>query len=152
VRGRRGFVTGALVVALIFAALVGPALARRVAHHRDQAAFSDYVATYVGGWSSSADPGGPQRDLTWVRQHPDELVAEGDRACHWLAQRPAAPPVDPSRAFSVDALAEQYVSRPPASAPPLSAAGYRTLVEGAWQYLCWSDRRARTAPAAHDPD
>lgn len=151
---RRGVLLAALLaVLLVLGALAAPSIARRVAHPRDTTAFQAYVKTFVGSWRSSADPDGSARDEEWAAGHSDEILAEGDRACDWLSQRPSAPEVDPSGNSDVGALASRYVTLSDRENPlPLSREGRRTVVVGAWAYLCWSERRDKTAPPSLEED
>ncbi len=133
--------------------LAGPSLARQVLHFRDVAAFQTYVVTYVDGWGSSLDPGGPARDLAWVKAHPDIVLAEGDRACVWLADQPAAPAVDPTGESAFDTVFGRYLSTTKGtSLTKLSPQGRSTVVAGAWEYLCHNAREAATAPRSLQED
>ena len=130
----------------------------------DPVAFQHSVATYVGGWSDSTDPTGPQRDQTWVTTHPVQLLAAGERACTWLAGRPDAPDVDPTGHTAEDTLMKAYIGVDWATgdlaynAPgadigvTLSPQGRVTVVGAAWQYLCRSIWEAKTAPKSLEED
>jgi hypothetical protein len=128
------------------AAAAAPEVARSWEHRRDAAAYHSYVTTYVGGWWSSRDPHGSERDEAWVADHPDEVMAAGDRACAWLDDQPSASDVDAAGEHTVAALTRRYLASDGAAEPGLSAMGNQTLVAGAWSYLCWSTREDRTAP------
>ena len=133
---------------------------------RDPAAFQDSVATWVGDWSDSTDPAGPQRDQAWVAAHPVQVLAAGDRACTWLAGKPDAPSVDPTGNTSQEALITVYIGvdlapvagDPPYNAPgadigvTLSPQGRKTVVATAWDYLCRSTEQAKTAPRSLGED
>jgi hypothetical protein len=151
---RRGVILAALAAVVItMGALVAPSIAGRITHPRDTSAFQSYVTTFVGGWRSSADPEGPERDDAWAADHPDEVLAEGDRACDWLAQRPTAPEVDPSGKSDVSALANGYLRVANGERPlPLSREGRRTVIIGAWAYLCWSERGDKSSPPSLEED
>jgi hypothetical protein len=107
-------------------------------------AYYRYVVTYVDGWSISTDPLGPARDRAWAASHRPAVMADGYRACRWLAEQPSAGRVDPTGRTGVDAMARRYIRR----APPLPVEVHRrsTLPVGAWAYLCRSVRDDKTAP------
>ena len=142
---RRGVPLAALLsVALTMAAIAAPSVAGSITHPREISAFQDYVRTF------SANPGAPQRDKVWATDHPEQILAEGDRACDWLSHRPYAPKVDPSGDSDVATMANRYLAlRQGEGVPlPLSREAHRVVVIGAWAYLCWSDRRDKTAPVS----
>ncbi|MFZ0324573.1 MAG: hypothetical protein WAN48_10625 [Actinomycetes bacterium] len=148
-RGRVVGIAAAVVVVLVGIGVVaGPSVALRLMHLRNEAAFRDYVSTYVGDWGSSENPNGPALDRIWVRTHPDLVQAEGDRACEWLARQPKAPRVDPSGDTSVGAMMTRYrkETRSTSREIGLAPTAQGTIVSGAWAYLCWWDRRTHTAP------
>jgi hypothetical protein len=150
-RRRRIVVVVTALVAL--AIMATPFLARRLIHGRDTVAFQQYVSNYVGTWRSSADPQGPVRDVKWVADHPDLVLAEGDEACHWLAHQPSAGKVDPSGASTVSALAERYLQDTHThSRVELSTQGRMVVVGGAWSNLCWWERRDKAAPRSLQAD
>jgi len=145
IRGRYRW--GAAVGVVVGLTVVGgSALASRVSHPREVAAFQGYVSTYVGGWANSDDLGGPERDTAWVKAHPQAVLAAGDQSCAWLAQQPAAPTVDPSGRFAFETVLDRYLASPSRTRLGLSSSGEGTVVAGAWAYLCRDDREARTAP------
>jgi hypothetical protein len=154
-RGRGGAALVAVAVAAVAAtgAVAGPALANRLRHPHDEAAFRQYVETNVGGWSDSSDPSGPQRDRDWVRAHPAQVLVAGGRACSWLAAQPRAPRIDPSGATAPDTLMRRYLdTRPPPDGLPLSEFGRSTVLAGAWTDLCWQTRQDHTSPRARRQD
>jgi len=130
----------------------GSALAKAGSHPRDVPAFEVYVVTYVGGWANSDDLGGPERDTAWVKTHPREVLAAGDRSCNWLAQQPSAPTVDPSGRFAFETVLGRYFASSSGTRLGLSPSGESTVVAGAWAYLCRDDRDARTAPRSLEED
>lgn len=144
----------------------GPSLVEGLQHPRDPVAFQRYVADYVGGWGFSDDPDGPQRDQAWASAHPGLLLAAGERACEWLADRHDAPEVDPTGDSSSGALAWSYLGvdiskqsyaleEDPGARDiglQLSPVGRWTVVIGAWEHLCWSTREAKIAPTTLEPD
>jgi hypothetical protein len=136
-------VTVATLVIVAFVTV--PAVARMVVHRRDTVAFQNYVSTYIGGWYSSGDPGGPGRDLKFAVSRPDLVLAEGDRSCRWLAARPDVGDVDRSGKSTSSALMWRYLRETHGSGQ-LSRFGRMTVVAGAWDSLCWWDRREKTAP------
>lgn len=148
-----GRLRGALLPAVVVAIIgVGVALVLGTSGDRHAGDYQRYVRQYVGGWSSSADPGGPQRDKVWVLSHPDQVLAEGDRACAWLLLRPDASDIDPTGRSTVDALAGLFVQAEHARNPRLSTFGHATITAGAWAYLCSSVREDKTAPRSRDED
>jgi hypothetical protein len=113
------------------------------------AAYYHYVVTYIDGWSISTDPQGPARDRAWAKTHRAAVMADGDRACRWLAEQPSAGRVDPTGRTGVEAMATRYIRQ----APRLPVEEHRrsTLPVGAWAYLCLSVRDDKTAPRSlHD--
>ncbi|MBV9951339.1 MAG: hypothetical protein JO291_05280 [Acidimicrobiia bacterium] len=105
--------------------------------------------TYIDGWVTSTDPQGPARYRAWAASHRATVMADGERACRWLAEQPSAGRVDPSGRTGVDAMATRYIHQ----APPLPVEEHRrsTLPVGAWAYLCRSERDDKTAPRSlHD--
>lgn len=122
---------------------------------RDEAAFQGYVtrstpdqfATIVG------QPDPHQWEYEWAADHPDVVLAEGDAACRWLADRADATDDDPSGAFSIGALVGTYLretQQPGVEA--FSDAGKRTLVYGAWAHLCPETRDDKIALMDGDED
>jgi hypothetical protein len=145
-RRRRLLLPLVVAAVLVVGVLMGPSLAARLQHPRDVDAFQTYVVTYM------PDSGSPA-DENWATEHPDDVLAEGDRACEWLSQRPSAPDVDPSGASSVPTLTNAYLKQARGEPEvPLTREGHRTLVVGAWGYLCWSERRDKSAPFSEDED
>lgn len=143
----------ALVPAIVVATVGGGiALAHSASRDTHAQDYQRYVRQYVDGWSSSADPGGPRRDERWVLAHPDQVLAEGDRACSWLIQRPDAPDVDPTGRSTVDVLARRFAEAEHARNPRVSILGHSTMTAGAWSYLCSSVREDKTAPRSRDED
>ena len=133
--------------------MAGPRIVKALVHQRDTGAFHGYVTTYVGGWSSSRDPHGPKRDQRWVARNPDSVLAQGEQACAWLDRQPSAPIVDESGSFSVDTLLRRYLASAEGErSAQLSDMGRRTVVAGAWAYLCWSTREDKTAPMGDESD
>ena len=151
---KRGLVAASLLIAVIVGVtLAGPSVAKRVMHHRDEAAFSNYVNTYVGGWRSSNDPRGHLRDSAWAKRHPGLILEEGDRACRWLADQRSAPDVDPSGRSTVDYMSRRYLrGTQDERIAELSSMGRSRVVAGAWAYLCSRDRDDHTAPEARYED
>jgi hypothetical protein len=143
VRCDGGFVSRKLAVASSTVVLsVGAAgLAQALAPEGEEAAFQAYVAQRVGDWPSSADPRGHLRDELWVASHSASVLAEGRRACDWLAQRPSVDGIDRSGRSEVDALITRYLAEARGGeSGPLSTMGERIVVAGAWAHLCKSVR------------
>lgn len=151
--GEKRYFAVALVAVLALGVAGWPTLQRQVQHRSDSEAFHEYVSTYVGGWYSSEDPGGAERDEAWVAAHADAVLAAGQSACEWLGTREDAPSLDPTGASTVAALTERFLDEnPDLEVAELSPMGRRRVVYGAWAYLCWWDRRDKTAPVSADPD
>jgi hypothetical protein len=145
-RRRRLLLPLVVAAVLVVGVLMGPSLAARLQHPRDVDAFQTYVVTYM------PDSGSPA-DENWATEHPDDVLAEGDRACEWLSQRPSAPDVDPSGASSVYNLTNAYLKQVREQPEvPLTREGHRSLVAGAWGHLCWSKRQDKSAPISEDED
>lgn len=143
---RRLLVPLVVALVLVVGVLLGPSLAQRLLHPRDVDAFQTNVVTYM------LYPG-TQADKTWAAEHPDDVLAEGDRACEWLSQRSPAPDVDPSGASDVQTLATAYLKQAREKPEvPLTREGHREIVLGAWVYLCWSERRDKSAPISEYDD
>jgi len=137
---------GAVVVA-------GPAIAERIAHPRDEAAFTSYVDQYLPGWRSSDSPGVPARDRTWVQQHPDAVLAEAEAACAWLASQPDAPDLVPSGSATVWATVRRYQDETgQTTGVDIDERSRGTIVVGAWEHLCHGSREAHTSPESADQD
>ena len=143
---RRLLVSLGLAALLVAGVMVGPSLADRVIYPRDEDGFHKYVVTYM------LHPGTPQ-DKDWAIEHPDEVLAEGDRACAWLARRESAPDIDPSGATSVYTLVNAYLKHARKdSYIPLTRHGHANVVYGAWAYLCEAERRDKSAPQSEYED
>ena len=156
-----------LVIAILaVGGLLGPDLTRRFGHRRNVDAFQAYALGIVSdtGGVAGGTPAG-RSDTSWVRRHPAEVLAAGDRACRWLASTPRAPQLDPTLHFAKDSLVSQYLgttatvadASPPYTRPgtdvglPLQVDGRNAVVDSAWTYLCWSTMNSHTARAyAHD--
>jgi hypothetical protein len=152
-RGRKQVTMLTAAALLVLAAVAGPATFRQLVHGRDTRAFHSAVTAYVGGWSSSHDPSGPQRDEAWVAAHPAQVLAEGNRACDWLASRPTAPDRDPTGDSSVFTLMGRYLRATEHDRlADLSVVGRETVVANAWASLCWWTRRDKTAPRGYADD
>ena len=142
----------AAAAALSSAALVGGGVAwAGVDPPRDEAGFLTYARQYVGGHAESDDPGSGARDTAWVRAHPAEAVAEGDRACAWLAARADAPEVDPTGRTSTGVTSARYLRRT-SQLSGLTEHGRSYLVAGAWEHLCKGDRRDKTSRISDERD
>lgn len=137
---------GVAVTVVVFIGLVAcTGAADHTASNRDAKAYYRYVMTYaVDGWRTSTDPHGPARDRAWAATHRAAVMAEGDRACEWLARQPSAGRVDPSGQSDVSIMATRYVRQ----ASPLQFEDHRRayMTSGAWAYLCRSVRDEKTAP------
>jgi hypothetical protein len=130
----------------VMGGVVGPSVADRMMHPRDEDGFQDYVVIHM------LHPG-TQQDEDWAADHPDEILAEGNRACVWLSLRERAPDVDPSGAASVHNLVDAYLrDTRDDSTEPLTRLGHATVVHGAWEYLCRADRDDNSAPESEDED
>jgi hypothetical protein len=93
----------------------------------------------------AADTGGTAQqiatDRTWITRHHDQVLAEGNRACAWIAGEPDAPLTDPGRHYSVEALGDRYIGATAASPiARVSTPNRRTIAIEAWGHLCHSDR------------
>lgn len=134
------------VTVLVAGISVGPSVADRLIHPRDEDGFADYVVTHM------LHPG-TQQDKDWATDHPDDILAEGDRACAWLSRRESAPDIDPSGATSVYSLVHAYLDDARAdSALSLTRHGHANVVYGAWAYLCPAERHDKSAPQSEDDD
>lgn len=160
-RRRLATLSVAAVCVIVLGTMTAQAVAKQTS--RDPVAFQHSIATYVGGWSDSTDPTGPQRDQAWVATHPAQLLAAGERACTWLAGKPDAPAVDPTGNTTEDNLMKAYIgvdfggdlayNAPGADiGVTLSPQGRITVVGAAWQYLCRSTRETKTAPQSLEED
>jgi dienelactone hydrolase len=148
---------GRLRIALSLSVLVlivgvGTAVASVLSRDRHPGAYQRHVQKYVDGWSSSADPTGPKRDKRWVLAHPEEVLAEGDRACAWLARRPDAPDIDPTGNSMFGVLSRRFARAEHRRNTSVSFYGHSTMTAGAWSYLCDSVRKEKTAPRSHQED
>ena len=128
----------------MLALVVGSLVAVRALWHRsDVPAFQAYVQTYIGGNL----PDGPD-DAAWARAHPDQVLAEANRSCDWLARQPLAPMrIDPTGYYARDGLQDRYLA---ATADDrlaeVSLGGRSLIVAGAWTYLCAQTVVGRVAP------
>ena len=93
-----------------------------VTHPRDEAAYLEYVETYADYGSLHKK----SRDASRT-----ELVAAGDRACDWLAQRPMAL-TRTHGDFDLGTLAVKFNKQQFADDPSLPD----SITAGAWEYLC----------------
>lgn len=147
-RSRGRIVIAACVVLAVGIGLAAPSIARSSSSDK----FLSYVNDYVAGWGRSSDPGRPQRDLDWVKAHPQAVLAEGRRACDWLSAQDDAPAVDPTGRSEVTAMWTRYRQEShSARNTPLATYSRFVLVTGAWNYLCSADYRDKTSPqSSHD--
>jgi hypothetical protein len=141
------------LVVIVVGFVAGSAAANRSSHPQDEQGFFRYVGDHVDGWGSSNSPHGPERDRMWAESHPALILAEGYRACDWLAEQPSAPDVDPSGRSEVNIVEGRYIRAtqhaPIAQLYPMSR---RVVVTGAWAYLCEYDRNVHTAPTSRYDD
>lgn len=113
--------------------------------------FLNYVHAYATHWRSSAVPRRPQQDEAWIYAHPTAVIAEGQRACHWLAVQPDAPSVDSTGRSDMSRMAMRFVTEAEGNDVPLARLTKWRVVGGAWNYLCAGEMSAKTAPrSAHD--
>lgn len=131
---------------------VGTSVASVLSRDRHPEGYQRYVQKYVGGWYSSADPTGPRRDKRWVLAHPKAVLAEGDRACAWLARQPDAPEIDPTGKSTSGVLARRFFMAEHRRNPSVSVYGHFTMTSAAWSYLCDSVRKEKTAPQSRQED
>lgn len=137
---------GALVV-------VGPAVAERILHPRDEAAFTSHVDEYLPGWWASDSPKAPARDREWVQQHPEAVLAEAEAACTWLASEPDVADLVPSGAATVGATMSRYQNETvETTGVRIDERSRSTIVAAAWEYLCHGSREAHTSPASTEDD
>lgn len=114
-------------------------------HPRHEAAFFRYVNVNVDGGDPRKDPQDAERDVAWATSHPHVVLAEGDRACRWLAGQPTAPDVDPSNKTDLPVMEDRYLRETQnARIAQLTSSGRWFVVEGAWAYLCGHDRSVHT--------
>jgi hypothetical protein len=136
-----------LALAVIGGSAAGTVILRHHAAGRDQAAFF--------GWA--ADTGGTAQqiatDRTWITHHHGQVLAEGNRACTWIAAAPDAPRADPGRHYSVEALSDRYI-RATAARPfaAVSASNRRTIAVEAWAHLCLGDRNPKIVVGLSNDD
>jgi hypothetical protein len=117
-----------------------------------QRRFLGNVRAYAAGWSSSAQPERQTRDHAWIVAHPSAVVADGQRACTWLAARHDPPAVDRSGRSEPDRLAMYYVKNKDAAPLPLGRISRWGVVVEAWNYLCPDVRAAKTSPRSNVDD
>lgn len=136
-----------LAVLAVIGVLAVPSIALQFKHSRDEGAFQTNLAASIGAWSDTRNPEGPARDTAWATANPGLALAEGDRACAWLAGQPDAPGrPDPSGRQSQETLQNRWISARGNVIGPLSWQGQSHLVAGAWTHLCWWDLHQKTAP------
>jgi hypothetical protein len=115
----------------------------------DEAAYQDYVVTYIGDYYDSRTPDAGPADRRWVTAHADLVLAEGNAACAWLRTQPKAPRTRTNTGpYSLTEVLARYGESP--TTTPLSAGGRSTIAAGAWEHLCRSERSERTSPTAED--
>ena len=95
----------------------------------------------------------PDPDQRWAAEHPEAMLAEGDRACEWLNEQPNAPDVDPDLSYETHALTLRYLSGADLDERvDQTHLGQIGLVAGAWEYLCRNTRTVKTTPYDADGD
>lgn len=114
--------------------------------------FLNYLHAYATQWRGSALGGQQQHDQAWISNHPAAVVAEGRRACTWLASQPDAPNVDPTGRSDMSRMAMRYVARVEGRDLPLARVTKWNVVGGAWNYLCPDEKDATTAPTSLNDD
>lgn len=107
-----------------------------------EARLLDYLDKYMLDGTSDV----ARQDRAFVAEHQDLVVAEANRSCEWLRERPTAPRLDPSGGFSFDTLSRRYVGLPAVPEMTLHSEGRSYVVAGAWEFLCPGVRASRTAP------
>ena len=111
---------------------------------RDEDGFRVYV-TGAYGRTSGSEVSSLDADYAWAIKHPEEVLAEGDRACDWLENQPDPP--KSSREHEVHALAVRYLrSARIERRIPHGRRGQQTVVLGAWALLCGRTRDAKRSP------
>jgi type VI protein secretion system component VasK len=114
--------------------------------------FLNYVHTDATQWRSSALPGRPQQDQAWLQAHGTAVLAEGQRACAWLATQRDAPSVIRAERADESRMAMHYVTKVEGHDVPLANMTKWYVVGGAWTYLCRDQMSAKTAPDARNDD
>jgi len=120
-----------------------PGLVRHHTQHRDVAAFLTYTDTYIGGYYDSSAPEASIQDRRWAAANSRVVLAEGERACAWLAAAPEARAAADNR---FQAVLSRYLETPQPEDVRLSATGRSVVTVGAWEYLCRRDRERHTSP------
>jgi len=129
--------------------VIGPAVAERITHPRDEVAFATYVDRYVPGWRSSTSRGVPARDRDWIERHPDAVLIEEDASCTWLASQPDVPSLVTSGSATVGATQGRYLQQTVGSTVvDIDERSRSGIVAGAWEFLCHGAREAHTSPAS----
>jgi hypothetical protein len=93
----------------------------------------------------AADTGGTRQqivtDRMWITHHHRQVLAEGNRACGWIAAAPNAMHATPARRYSVEALADRYIHATAANPiAAVTASNRRTIAVEAWGHLCRASR------------
>lgn len=138
----RGLIAAVVLVLVCAAATAGWVYAAHLGHPRDEAAF--VAAAHQG--PSSARCGNAKRCPTTVplaAVDDDVLLAEGERACEWLADQPY-PWWRRGREWGRPGLIERYRADHPATDPVwhrgLIRPSHRvTVIAAAWLHLCGAD-------------
>jgi len=132
--------TGACVAGMSAFALEFASLAHE---QRDENDYQTYVTgKYDRGTALDAD-GSPiqdprENDFSWAARHPEVMLAEGDRACDWLAEEPDPPRfgADESR-YDSHAMTTRYLKTADMDERIRHTnLGQRYVVAGAWSFLC----------------
>jgi hypothetical protein len=124
---------------------------------RDVAGYQRYVTgDYPRGTATDGDGqvvNEPQEtNYEWAAEHPDLMLAEGDRACDWLADEsdPALFGADESK-YGSYAMTNRYLrSAAMGERVQLTEQGPRYVVAGAWTYLCPRTRDDKTTPTSEE--
>ena len=135
-------------VALLAMAATGCA-AGTAGSEPDEAAYQEYVTTYVGDYYDSRTPDAGPADRRWVTANADLVLAEGNAACAWLRTQPKAPRERTnSGPYSLTEVMTRYGGSP--TTTPLSEGGRSTIAAGAWEHLCRADRGEHVSPTEED--
>ena len=147
----------ATVVCVGGASALGADLADFLPEQRNVSGYQHYVTgQYPRGVATNGKgervPDPQEKNYRWAEAHPDVMLAEGDRACDWLADEPDPPLLgaDESR-YGSYAMTTLYLRTAAMEQRiRITDQGPRYVVAGAWTYLCPRLRNDKTTPTSDE--
>ena len=148
---------GAVVVAAVLPLFVFAPLAAGIyqpdPEPRDEWQYLEWAATEYRSHSGEFKHRHKRAEAAWKAEHGAAALAEGDRACAWLAGQPDVPRTDPSGRSTDRVVLARYVRAGDVErSPGFSAEQHEEFARLSWMTLCGDLADDKTSPVSIEED